>query len=300
MAQRLQPGEPPPWIRGSIEYTDFDRNQMWLTESRITTTCWFYLAVWKQGEYFILEKCKVTPTKSKHAEQIVLDLMEQRLKENLLFFEDDPNAVLDVIFWMNNSPCKSCQSEINSRLQIFKTILQKTQFRFILFFSSFYKKPDTIEKCLDRLNQFFENLFILDLIVIAGLLLVTRMVPKPNGKDVGAYSEREQNNLEIFRELCKKREAQKINYHHDYTITVSDKIDNEEIDEKSFLQMKSFKLPHFTICRSDKLHLAQLTPKFGKNYKFIISKIILNKHYRAEFAYLSDYRYRQSRRRAIL
>ena len=88
---------------------------------------------------------------------------------------------------------------------------------------------------LDRLNEFFENLFTLDLIVIVGLLLVTRMVPKPNGKDVSAYSEREQNNLEIFRELLKKRKDQKINYHHDYTITVSCGID-EEIETKSLVK----------------------------------------------------------------
>ena len=296
MTWLLQPGEPPPWIRGSIEYTDFDRNQMWLTASRITTTCWFYLVPQTKEKHFILVKGKVTPTKDQHAEHIVLDFMEESLKseENLLFFKHNPTAVLDVIFWMNNSPCKSCQSKIFSKLQIFKTILQKTQFRFIILFSSFYKKfADS--SCLDRLNEFFEKLFTLDLIVIAGLLPVTRMVPKPNGKDVSAYSKREQNNLEIFRELLKKRKDQKINYHHDYTITVSDEIDNEEIETKYLLQMKSFKLPHFSICRSDKLHLAQLTPKFGKNYKSIISKIILNTHYRAELnAYLFDYRYGQS------
>ena len=293
MAQQLPPGEPP-WIRGSIEYTDFDRNQMWLTKRRITTTCWFYLAVSTKGEYLILEKRRVKPTHPKHAERKVLDSMEQKLKENL-FLKDDPNAVLDVIFWMNNSPCKSCQSEIISRLEKVKTILPTTQFRFILFFSTFYKKPETIEKCLDRLNEFLENLFTRELIVIVGLLLVTKMVPKPDGEDVSTCSEREENNLELFRELLKKRKDQKIIYHHDYTITVSCGIDNEEIETKSLLQVKSFKTPHFSICRSDKLHLAQLTPKFGKNYKSIISKIILNTHYRAELnAYLSDYRYGQS------
>ena len=263
MAEYIPTREVTPKTNEVIKYSNFESRQMWGMGEKITTICRYSLVVRRNGNETLLDKGKTSPNKLKHAEIIAMEKMKKTLvrKRSL----NASSLIIELIFWINNSPCEECQYQIVREFQQLKKLLPTVKFRFILFFSSFYKKPNRYETCLESLNHFSEILFKNDVQVTMGLILVTWMAPKPKGRIKGIPPRKRQDRtLTLFRNLYKQCKEIVTRYKYKYTIIPSHSILEKEVKNKNFLKKKSSKNPHFSICPSDILDLDEL--------KLILSK----------------------------
>ena len=204
-----------------------------------------------------------TKRKRVHAEIRALSYIKKYLEENKSLL--DKSKVIDVKFWMNNSPCLKCQDLIISEFQQLKVIVPTAKFRFIIFFSSFFKRPNSYETCLENLNFFFENLSLKDISIITGLILVTKTVPEPklNEKQRTWIVKKEKDTQQLFHTLFTNINTRLIIKEQEY-ITIPSLNMLEDVRDK----ILPFENSHFAICRLDSQYLAPLILILGKYFLY--------------------------------
>ena len=265
MAEKMPKRKVFPNNRGAIKYNDYESRQMQGIGEKVTTICSYYLVLRdkENNERETLDKGKTRANRLKHAEIIAIEKMKKKYVKTRPLYAS--SLIVELIFWINNSPCEECQYQIVREFQQLKKLLPTAKFHFILFFSFFYKKPHGFKTCLRDLKIFCNNLFTNNIQITIGLKLVTRMAPKPKGRIKGIPPWKKQDRtLTWFRNLYQQCKENVTNYTSEYTIIPSHPI---FIRNKNFLKKRSN--PHFSICPSDNLDLDDLKLTLSKYSQYI-------------------------------
>ena len=270
------------WNISEKKYHESELHQMWGTCScKITTLCWLSMVLRTQNTEVILTDCNTSITPKKytnkeivHSEVLALRNVEEDTAQKLAFYSQN-NSVLDVCFWITNSPCHECQAMILEKMKMIQSQSPKSFLRLILFFSNLYRKnPDGCSKnsneqktdeALERLKDWFLNLAKENISILVGSLVVSRVVPKPETHKIPLLTKRKKRDLHslvYFRKMLRKIKPRlsEIKFTCDYG---GDVFSNIPVDENILDEISPNSCPYISIYPVEFPLLSMLTPLIG-------------------------------------
>ena len=196
--------------------------------------------------------------------------VEEEVAQKLASYSQN-NSVLDVCFWITNSPCHECQAMILEKMKSIQSQSPKSYLRLILFFSNLYckypygysKNSSNEPETLERLKNWFLNLAKENISVLVGSLIVSKVVPepKPNKKPLTKRKNRDLKSLGYVRKILHKirPHLSKMKFTSNHSKVFS----HDPTDKKILDEISPNNCPFISIYPVEFPILSKLTPSIG-------------------------------------
>ena len=197
-------------------YSEEELHQLWGTSTkRLTTYLWLSAVIRTESRHIYLTNSdrSVSANKCRDSKQIVhaeyTALRDFELSEGFNRISEIPakNSILDLAFWITNSPCIECRNLIMENMKQIHSLNPEMNLRILLFFSSLYCNGLSADTALSQLADWIIELITQRISVIIGPIIVTKMVPEPPVKQtkINRIQERRKRDIHSLVSFWKLR-----------------------------------------------------------------------------------------------